>query len=68
MMKEPEELRKMFDSAGIKQDDLPIATYCNSGVSASYVFLALCVAGIKNARVYDSSWKEWGNDNSKPIE
>lgn len=67
-MKSSEELRKMFASAGIKEKNSPITIYCNSGVSASYGLLALHVAGIKNGRVYDSSWMEWGNDDSKPIE
>lgn len=68
IMKDSAELREMFATAGIKQSDLPIATYCNAGISASYVLIALHLAGIQNGSVYDSSWKEWGNDDSKPIE
>jgi thiosulfate/3-mercaptopyruvate sulfurtransferase len=68
IMKSPDELRKMFSSAGIIQGESPTALYCNSGVSASYGLLALSVAGIDNGCVYDSSWKEWGNDEEKPIE
>jgi thiosulfate/3-mercaptopyruvate sulfurtransferase len=42
--------------------------YCNGGVSASYGFLALRDAGYDNVAIYDGSWKEWGNDESRPIE
>lgn len=41
--------------------------YCNSGVSASYGLLAMTVLGAEKVRVYDGSWKEWGNDDTKPI-
>ena len=45
----------------------PVVCYCNGGVSASYGLLALRVAGLNNSAVYDGSWKEWGNDDDKPI-
>ena len=56
-----------FASLGISLDAPDTVIYCNSGVSASYGLLAMQVAGAKNVRVYDGSWKEWGNDASKPI-
>jgi len=62
----PEKLQSYFQSIGI---DLGVETviYCNSGVSASYGMLALLIAGADNVRLYDGSWKDWANDNSKPI-
>lgn len=42
--------------------------YCNAGVSASFGLLALRAAGYTGGAVYDGSWKEWGNDETKPIE
>lgn len=59
-------LKAKFESMGIALDAETII-YCNSGVSASYGMLAMRMAGAKNVRVYDGSWKEWGNDESKPI-
>jgi thiosulfate/3-mercaptopyruvate sulfurtransferase len=56
-----------FSNLGISLDTPDTVIYCNSGVSASYGMLAMQVAGATNIRVYDGSWKEWGNDASKPI-
>ena len=58
----------MFDEMGITQDSEDVILYCNSGVSASYGLLALRTAGITSGRVYDSSWKEWGNADDTAIE
>jgi thiosulfate/3-mercaptopyruvate sulfurtransferase len=64
----PEQLRAQFDAIGINTDTPEVIVYCNGGVSASYGLLALQVAGLRNGAVYDGSWKDWGNDESKPIE
>ena len=56
-----------FSNLGISLSAPETVIYCNSGVSASYGLLAMEIAGAKNVRVYDGSWKEWGNDASKPI-
>ncbi len=64
----PEQLRLKLVSAGVDPDAPEIVTYCNGGVSASYAMLALRVAGLNNVAMYDGSWKDWGNDDSKPIE
>jgi thiosulfate/3-mercaptopyruvate sulfurtransferase len=67
-MPSSEALRVKFLDAGIKLDAPEIITYCNGGVSASYVLLALKEAGYDKGSLYDGSWKDWGNDESKPIE
>ncbi len=67
-LKEPDALRKMLSQLNISQDTEDVVVYCNSGVSASYGLLALRVAGIESGRVYDSSWKEWGNTHDTVIE
>ena len=66
-LKSPADLRQGFADLGIQLDAEETVLYCNSGVSASYGMLALEVAGAANLRVYDGSWKEWGNDAGKPI-
>lgn len=63
----PDELRTRFAGVGVTESSA-VVCYCNGGVSASYGLLALRVAGLNNSAVYDGSWKEWGNDESKPIE
>jgi len=63
----PEKLREIFASQGIDDLESEVITYCNAGVSASYGLLALQIAGFRHGSVYDGSWKDWGNDPSKPI-
>jgi thiosulfate/3-mercaptopyruvate sulfurtransferase len=64
----PEQLQARFAASGITESTPEVIVYCNAGVSASYGLLALHVAGITTGAVYDGSWKDWGNDDSKPIE
>ena len=62
-----EDLVSHFANLGVSLNAPETVIYCNSGVSASYGMIALLKAGAKNVRVYDGSWKEWGNDTTKPI-
>jgi len=62
------DLRLKFADMGITTDGDGVAFYCNGGVSASYGLLAMRVAGFNGGAVFDGSWKEWGNDETKPIE
>lgn len=64
----PEQLRAKFEALGVTDDAPEVIFYCNAGVSASFGLLALRAAGITaQAAMYDGSWKDWGNDPSKPI-
>lgn len=63
----PEALRRRFASAGISGDSSDVVFYCNGGVSASFGLLALRAAGYEGGSMYDGSWKDWGNDETKPI-
>lgn len=63
-----EALRAVFAAAGVDESAPEIVTYCNAGVSASFGLLALRLAGLDRSANYDGSWKEWGNDDSRPIE
>jgi thiosulfate/3-mercaptopyruvate sulfurtransferase len=55
-------------TSGDGGSETPVVLYCNGGVSASYGLLALRQAGFEGGAVYDGSWKDWGNDDSRPIE
>ena len=64
----PETLRERFAAIGLTDPDAEVVVYCNAGVSASYGMMALKLAGFQNIAVYDGSWKEWGRDDTRPIE
>lgn len=59
----PEQLKHIFETF---EGDNPVF-YCNAGVSASFALLARRVAGYGDGRLYDGSWKDWGNDDTKPV-
>lgn len=61
------ELQALFISKGVSKNK-EVATYCNSGVRASALYLALRVAGYSKARLYDGSWEDWGTDEKRPVE
>lgn len=64
----PDTIRAKFEAAGVQHGGEDIVIYCNSGVSSSLGLLAYRAAGFSGGAVYDGSWKEWGNDDSLPIE
>jgi len=63
-----DELRQRFAQVGVDENTPEIITYCNAGVSASFGLLALRAAGFSRSAVYDGSWKDWGNNEERPIE
>jgi thiosulfate/3-mercaptopyruvate sulfurtransferase len=65
-MKPPEELRKVFEGAGVDPDK-PIVTSCGSGVSALVLTLALYRLGVRGTALYDGSWSEWGLQDGPPV-
>jgi thiosulfate/3-mercaptopyruvate sulfurtransferase len=64
--KSPEELRRLFENAGIDLSR-PTTTYCQSGGRASVVDFALELMGAKDVRNYYKSWAEWGNLDDTPV-
>ena len=65
-MKEVEDLRAVFTSAGV---DLakPVITTCGSGVTAAVLGLALSRLGKTDYSLYDGSWSEWGAFPTLPV-
>ncbi len=62
-----DQLRGILRAAGVGPAH-PVVTSCGSGVTACAVALALEVAGLPPAAVYDGSWTEWGGRADLPVE
>jgi len=67
-----EQQREILEEAGVKIADggntPKYVAYCNGGVAATTVLLALHRLGIRDYANYDGSWNEWGNCDDVPIE
>ncbi len=58
-MKTTDAIRARFKDSGIDIAK-PVTTSCGSGVTAAILTLALTELGVKNHKLYDGSWAEWG--------
>lgn len=66
--KRPEELRELYESEGVT-DDQAVITYCRIGERSSIAWFALHeLLGYPDVVNYDGSWTEWGNLVDTPIE
>ena len=63
-MKDFSELKNIYKDL---PQDKGIILYCDGGAEAALNYIILNELGYK-ASVYDGSWKEWGNDDSVPVE
>jgi thiosulfate/3-mercaptopyruvate sulfurtransferase len=61
-MRSAGELRQIFQATGVDPAK-PLVTTCGSGVTASVLALAMEVASLGKAAVYDGSWAEWGQES-----
>ncbi len=56
-LRTPDELRALFDSAGVKPGD-PVITYCHIGQQASLLWFVARELGY-NVRLFDGSFQQW---------
>ena len=63
--KSTDEIRRLFDEAGIDPSE-PFVASCGSGVTANSLIFAAHLLGNDKARLYDGSWSEWGADPATP--
>lgn len=66
ILKSSKDILEMTQSLGLDPQK-PTITYCQGGIRAAHVFWTLKLAGFKNVKNYDASWREWGQDESCPI-
>lgn len=62
----PDALQARFAELGVG-GDIPVATYCGSGVTAAHNAVALTLAGFAPV-LYPGSWSQWSNHPARPVE
>ena len=60
-----DEIRKLFEQAGIDPAQ-PFIASCGSGVTANSLLFAAHLLGNDEGKLYDGSWSEWGSDPATP--
>ena len=63
--KAPEDLRAQYQALGVEGPNA--VAYCGSGVTACHDLLALEIAGLRGARLYEGSWSEWAVRAGAPV-
>jgi thiosulfate/3-mercaptopyruvate sulfurtransferase len=60
-----DEIRRLFDEAGI-DPERPFVATCGSGFTANSLIFAAHLLGSDGNMLYDGSWSEWGADPATP--
>lgn len=65
-LRAPAELRALYAAHGVTPGT-PVVAYCGSGVTACHTLLALELAGLPGALLYDGSYSQWAADDALPV-
>lgn len=65
--KRGDELKAVFEAAGIDLSK-PLVATCGSGLTASSIVFGAHLLGMENVALYDGSWSDWGSDPETPKE
>jgi thiosulfate/3-mercaptopyruvate sulfurtransferase len=65
--RDPDQLRAIYEAAGVPLDGTEVAVYCGSGVTAVHDLIALELLGV-HAALYPGSWSGWITDPDRPVE
>ncbi|MGH2558910.1 MAG: sulfurtransferase [Thermomicrobiales bacterium] len=63
--KSAEDLRAMYEAAGVTPDTLVIS-YCSTGVRSATTYFTLGLIGYENVALYTGSWDEWNSHPELP--
>ena len=63
----PDQLRALYEAAGVPLDGTEVAVYCGSGVTAIHDLIALELLGV-HATLFPGSWSGWITDPERPVE
>ena len=66
-LKSEDELRQLFETAGVIADK-QIVTYCQSHHRSALIYFVLKYLGYPRVKGYPGSWSDWGNNPDTPIE
>jgi thiosulfate/3-mercaptopyruvate sulfurtransferase len=66
-LKSPEELARLFQSAGVTPDKR-IVIYGRFGVETGQTWMVLTLLGYQHVTVYDEGWATWAGTDSLPVE
>ncbi|MEP1095466.1 MAG: rhodanese-like domain-containing protein [Cyclobacteriaceae bacterium] len=62
-----DQISEIFEGQELKKDQ-SIVLYCHIGMQLTVVYTAAKLLGYKNVKMYDGSFREWGPDETLPIE
>ena len=66
-VKSTDELKALFEKAGLKPGD-EIVTYCTKGIRSAHMSLLLRMAGFEKTRNYDASFYSWAGNSSLKVD